>query len=286
MRQVFNRFYTEHASTQVSALTTDGFLKRWGKLLGLDTPLSEVTDKEIGNAVYVMRQESLSGATINKHLGTLRKLCKLANDVWGYQVAKIDFALHRQPEAHYRVRYLTREESARLIAHCPPHLQDIVNFALFTGLRFGNIIGLKWEDINFKAGTITVKVKSQLEGGKNHIIYMAEELVDMLKSLTRDTQYVFAYKGHPIKSNVRKSFLSALKAAGITDFRFHDLRHTHASWLVQSGTQLSVVQDMLGHADPKTTRRYAHHSKEQYIKALGDTFKQSQSQIRHSRWKV
>lgn len=162
-------------------------------------------------------------------------------------------------ENNQRLRFLTDEEAERLLASCTPHLRPIIEVALLTGMRRGELLGLKWEQI--RNGFIYL---TETKGGKARQIPVNDRLALVLKELRHKNQlkspYVFCDSQGRRFYEVKRSFASACKKAGIVDFRFHDLRHTFASHLVMNVGNLKVVQELLGHADIKMTMRYAHLS--------------------------
>ncbi len=163
--------------------------------------------------------------------------------------------LFKEPK---RLRFLSIEEAQGLISVCEPHLQPIVITALHTGMRRGEILGLKWENVDLQHGFILL---SETNNDERREIPIDETLKKTLHSLPHriDTPYVF-HDPRTLKpyQDVKRSFHTALERAGITDFHFHDLRHTFASHLVMAGVDLTAVKELLGHKDIKMTLRYAH----------------------------
>ena len=157
-----------------------------------------------------------------------------------------------------RLRYLSEDEAQRLIDNCDNNLKSIVITALNTGMRKSEILKLTWDRVDLKNRLILLdKTKNgeRREIPINSILYNAfSEIVRNLK-----TDYVF-YNPKTLKPyyEIKKSFAAALKKAHILDFRFHDLRHTFASWLVMGGIDLTTVKELLGHKDVKMTLRYSH----------------------------
>ncbi len=157
-------------------------------------------------------------------------------------------------------------------------------FALYTGARKANVLSCRHEQVDMARGKITFRVKSKLPGGKYHEIDIADGLAELL--VTRlghepgKKGYIFRdHKGkHRYVKDNKKAWKSAKDAAGIDNFRWHDLRHTCASWLRQRGVPLEIIQQILGHANISTTAKYIHHKEDAKANALnlGIT-----SQLRH-----
>ncbi|MCX5712952.1 MAG: site-specific integrase, partial [Candidatus Omnitrophica bacterium] len=164
-------------------------------------------------------------------------------------------------------RYLEREEIDKLLNNCCEHLKPIVIVALHTGMRKGEILGLKWHDIEIKRNIIHLH---DTKNGESREVPMNEivqkTVIGVLKN--PESQYVFCNKDGKPYGNVRKSFFTALTKAGIIDFRFHDLRHTFASQLVMSGVDLNTVRELLGHKSIEMTLRYSHLSPDHKKRAV------------------
>jgi integrase len=173
----------------------------------------------------------------------------------------------RLKENNKRMRFLNQEEIESLRNACSPHLRPIVETAILTGMRRGEILSLKWEQI--RGGFIYLEKTKTNEARQ---IPVSEGLEAILKDIRRRDglryEHVFTYKGNPIESNLQASFGAALKKAGIVDFHFHDLRHTFASQLVLNGGSLKDVQELLGHKSMTMTLRYAHLTQESKRKAV------------------
>jgi integrase len=163
-------------------------------------------------------------------------------------------------ENNRRLRYLSKEESQRLIDACAPHLRPIVITALHTGMRKGEILSLTWDQVDMTNNLILLE---DTKNGRRREIPINETLIETLRKIIRrvDVPYVFydPTTGKPYQ-DVKRSFTSACRRAKITNFRFHDLRHTFASHLVMLGVNLATVRELLGHTTTTMTMRYAHLS--------------------------
>ncbi|NIS63389.1 MAG: tyrosine-type recombinase/integrase, partial [Proteobacteria bacterium] len=170
-------------------------------------------------------------------------------------------------EDNRRLRFLSEEEMLRFLESCSPHLRPIVLTALNTGMRKSEILNLRWDQVDFKHGFILLEVT---KSGERREIPMNQILREALRKIPRrlNNPHVFTNgKGTPYK-DVKGSFASALRKAGIKDFKFHDLRHTFASHLVMEGVDLTTVKELLGHKTLNMTLRYAHLAPGHKVRAV------------------
>ncbi|WP_155845414.1 site-specific integrase [Chitinilyticum aquatile] len=160
-----------------------------------------------------------------------------------------------------RDRWLTREEARQLIAQCPPHLAAVVRFALATGCRAKEITGLEWERVDLDRQTAWL---DQTKNGTPRGVPLNRDAVAVLKEqIGKHDRFCFTFKGEPIRWQLSNTaWLKALERAGITDFRFHDLRHTWASWHRQSGTSCDELKDLGGWKSRSMVDRYAKFATE------------------------
>ncbi len=159
------------------------------------------------------------------------------------------------PENNRRLRYLSVEESQRLVDSCDNHLRPIVITALNTGMRKDEILGLKWDNVDLKAGFILLN-QNQTKNSERKELPINQTLRETLQGIPKQDNIPFVFY-NPLTGkrydNVKRSFNTALKKADIKDFRFHDLRHTFASHLVMAGIDLTTVKELMGHKDFKMT---------------------------------
>jgi integrase len=170
--------------------------------------------------------------------------------------------------SNQRIRYLTEEEIDRLLEECKSakHLYRVVICAINTGMRKGEILSLRWEQIrNGFIYLAKTKTKNPRE------IPINKDLAQMFKEIRKEqglsSKHVFIYNSRVVQK-VHKGFRAALKRAGIEDFKFHDLRHTFASHVIMRGGSLKDVQELLGHKTVTMTLRYAHLSQEHKMNAV------------------
>jgi integrase len=236
---------------------------------GGELPLAEVTAGRIRDytvARLTTKSERLGRpvrpASVNKDLAILRHMLRLAAD--REYVARVPrIQLQREPEG--RLRFLSEAEAGRLLTECAragshpvvtcrsPELLPIVTVALNTGMRRGEILGLTWERVDLARGVLLLE---RTKSGRRREVPMNRAVYDALAPLRGDRTAGRVFG----PSSVRTAFLGACTRARLEDFRFHDLRHTFASWLVMRGRPLKEVQELLGHRSITMTMRYAHLS--------------------------
>src|SRR5262249_11622168 len=151
------------------------------------------------------------------------------------------------------------------------HLKPAVLLSLNTGLRRGELLKLRWENVHFEQRNLTIIGKTSKTGKTRHIP-LNDEALAVLRDWKRqpevNIQWVFSARDGQPFHDMRTSWESTLKRAGITKFRWHDLRHTFASKLVMAGVNLNTVRELMGHSDYKMTLRYAHLAPEHKAAAV------------------
>lgn len=212
---------------------------------------------------------AVSTSTKAKHLALMKALMRAAEREWKW-IEKSPVIKVPQ-ERNKRVRWLEPAEAKRLIDECPEPLKSTVEFALATGLRRSNIVDLKWQQIDLQRKVAWIYPEESKSGRAIGVALneMAEAV--LRRQIGRHHNWVFVHT-ESVKRNdgtttasIRKmrvdsntAWRAALKRAGIEDFRFHDLRHTWASWLIQAGVPLSALQEMGGWESIEMVQRYAH----------------------------
>src|SRR3989475_3905658 len=207
-------------------------------------------------------------ATINRDLSRLRHMLNIAVE-WELLEESPMQGMKFLRENNARTRYLSVDECHRLIDSCmAPHIRAIVTVALHTGMRLGEILNLRWQDLDLSSGFILVR---DSKNGQARQVPMDSMISTLLRSWPRlsdqDIVFTSVLTGGRIV-DVRTGFLNACKRAGLTDLHFHDLRHTFASQFVMSGGSLYTCQRVLGHKSITMTQRYAHLSPTYKIKAI------------------
>ena len=208
-------------------------------------------------------------ASINREMATLRHIFSKAVE-WD-MIDRNPFEKGKSlllKVNNQRIRYLTEDEIAKLLDQCrlQKHLHRIVTCAINTGMRRGEILTLRWEQI--RNGFIYLektKTKNRREIPINHDL--ARVFKEIRKEQELSSKYVFTYNSRTIQ-RVERAFKGAVRRAGIKDFKFHDLRHTFASHVIMRGGSLKDVQELLGHKTMSMTLRYSHLSQEHKKKAV------------------
>jgi integrase len=212
------------------------------------------------------RRDKVTPATVNRELSCIKHMFNKAVQ-WGYLVTNPLRMVNKYKEPPGRVRYLSELEIRRLLQHCTEHIKPIIIMALHTGMRKGEILSLKWSDIDMHNRTITIR---KTKNNEVRILPINNALYRILKVMWQqlDNQYVFSNTEGKPYSDIKVGFRAALRRAGIKDFRFHDLRHTFASRLVMAGVDIRTVQVLLGHKDIRVTMRYSHLSDQNLRRAV------------------
>jgi len=227
--------------------------------------LFEITPEMI-EKYKATRLEKVTPASVNRELACLKHMYTKAIE-WGYVKSNPAKGVKLLKEPPGRLRYLRPEEVEKLLKACVGHIRPIVVTALNTGMRKGELLNLRWADVDLENRKITV-INSK--NNESRVIPANQTLYQELLALSEKAkgEYVFSDKdGHPF-GDIKKGFSSALKRARIENFRFHDLRHTFGSHLVMQGVDLKTVQQVMGHKDIKMTMRYSHLSPEYVQEAM------------------
>lgn len=220
-------------------------------------------DQISGDVIWSITQGELKKgnkpATVNRYLATVRSLLRMARDEWQWidtfpKVRLLSGEVERD-------RWLTREEAQKLISVCPPHLAALVRFALATGCRAREITGLEWERVDLDRHTAWL---NQTKNGTPRGVPLNRDALTVLEGEQgKHPRYCFTFRGKPIGWQLSTTaWIKALEAAEIKDFRFHDLRHTWASWHRQAGTSCDELKDLGGWKSRQMVDRYAKYATE------------------------
>lgn len=259
--------------------------------------LCEITPSVIEKWRTRRLKEGLDPNTVNRQLSDLKACLHRARDIWEMSISeRLNCVKPSKIDRSPKVRYLTVDEEKRLrsaldareddlrsgvIVYVQPtdlsgrtfadHLKPAVIVSLNTGLRRGELLKLKWEDVHFERALLTVVGITSKTGKTRHIPLNAEALATLKawkeQPGVKNAVVFTGPNGQPLH-DMRTAWEGILKRAKINNFKWHDMRHTFASKLVMSGVDLNTVRELLGHADYKMTLRYAHLAPEHKAAAV------------------
>lgn len=240
------------------SLDKDVFLFRWLHNHVGDRYLDEITRERIAEITQAKLAEGVKPSTVNRHLALVRAVLRCAEREWEW----LDRAPYIRflPEPKRRVRWLQPDEADRLLDALPVHLAEMMRFSLSTGLREKNVTQLQWSQVDISRQCAWIH-HDEAKGKKAIAVPLNQDSLTVLRRLEGHCPtYVFTYKGKPVWRANNHAWRKALKRAEIYDFRWHDLRHTWASWHIQRGTPLHVLQELGGWSDASMVQKYAHLS--------------------------
>ncbi len=226
------------------------------------------------------RDQPRSAASVNRELACISKIFSLAVRN-GQADSNPCSQVKRYPENNERSRYLTAEEESALLAALNgsrSYLRPIVQFAINTGMRRGEILGLKWSWVDFARGCIRLPADAT-KNGKPRTVPMNQVVRKVLGASHRGgtvkpDELVFKNpRTRGSLSDVKKSFRAACDDAKLEDFRFHDLRHTFGTRLADTGADPFVIAEVMGHSDLRMTKRYCHatdHRKQGAVERIAE----------------
>lgn len=250
-----------HVKRQLAALRSTGDLPRYGRIwtnvLG-NKPLRAVTPSEI-EAYIRERQDQVSQQTLAHEVAFLRRLFNIARRD-GLTDTNPAQGLARPPRSN-RVRFLSDEEEKALSEALDQVGRKLLVFAVHTGLRRGEQFGLGWDHVNMKLRVLRLP-RSKTEAPRT--VALNDTALRVLRSMPRRLKCPWVFPNETGKNHVdahnfiNRVFVPAVRKAKITDFRWHDLRHTFASRLAMRGVELRTIGELMGHKTIQMTMRYAH----------------------------
>jgi len=219
-------------------------------------PLDAI-DAELIEKARAVRAAESSESTANRYMALLRMILRRAVE-WGW--------LDKAPKVPmYRIgrsepRFITRVQFARLRSHLPEHLKILAEFSVETGLRMRNVTGLQWSQIDLRR-RLAVIPASRAKGGDTITVPLSDRATALIRGQRgiHDT-HVFPFRHRPMDDANGAAFKEAAKLAGVPWLRWHDLRHTWASWHIQAGTPQHILQELGGWKSPQMVTRYAYLS--------------------------
>lgn len=240
------------------SLETDKVHLRWLDKHLRNYQLHEINRDLLEEVALKKEAEGVSQTTVNRVLEVVRAILSRAYREWEW-LDKVPAVRMRKVEKS-RIRWLTIPEANRLLNELPPHLKDMAAFSLATGLRASNVTGLRWHEVDMLRQHAWIH-PDQAKTNKAISVPLNDDAMAVLKARSgTHPEFVFTYKDKPIQQCNTKAWTKALDRAGIKNFRWHDLRHTWASWHVQNGTSLQELQQLGGWSSFEMVLRYAHLS--------------------------
>jgi len=220
--------------------------------------LDEIGRDVLDNVAKARKAEGVSAATVNRMLEVVRSVLRRAALDWEWidRVPKVRMLKVQKK----RIRWLTHEEAGRLLSRLPAHLADMARFTLAAGPRETNVTGLEWSQVDLVRRVAWIHADQSKTKKAYAVPLNAEAVAVIRRQIGKHPVRVFTYRGQPVKRCNNHGWRTALRKADIKDFRWHDLRHTWASWHVQSGTPLHVLQELGGWSSLAMVQCYAHLS--------------------------
>jgi len=200
-----------------------------------------------------------SDRTKDLYVALIRAMFRMAQREWEW-IDQIPAFKTYARGGKVRVRYLTHDQAEALMDRLPDHQREVVMFALATGLRQGNILDLTWDRVDTARRIATIQHGDTKNGDALGVPLNDVALGVLARQRGKHKTHVFTWRGRPLRNANNKTWRAALKACGIEDFRWHDLRHTWASWLRQNDVPTWVLQELGGWKSETMVRRYAHMS--------------------------
>lgn len=250
------------------AVDTKRHLEIWKQLIGKYALINVNTKMILGAREEIQNMETRgkkkSTSTVNRYMAAL-------SVVFSYAVKELEWMddnpiskISHLKEPTPRVRYLSDDERKKLCGQAResnnPYIYAIICVALTTGARKMEILGLRWEDVDLNAKTATLQ---ETKNGERRVLDLIEPALSELKKLyvkRGKSPYVFPNRDGTGVLDITYCWKDLMRATGIENFRFHDLRHTCASYLAMSNVNMATIAEILGHKDMKVTKRYAHLS--------------------------
>lgn len=235
--------------------------------LGADTPLTQITRGAVADFRDSMLETRKPG-TVNRYLTVLRSILNMARDEWEWIESAPKIKRMREEE---RVNWITKDQARRLVSYLPQHLAAMVTFALATGLRSSNIKELRWDQLDSSMAVLSIP-GSEMKSGRDFSAPLNEKAREVLRGQRGlHEKFVFVFRGKPVKQCNTRTFKQACAAAGVPDTRFHDLRHTFASWHIQGGTHQAKLRELGGWSSDRMVQRYAHLGRQHLVEAVEET---------------
>ena len=256
-------------------------LTRWRDLLG-DVRLSALTPNRILQAKSIIAEQKtrydklVSNATVNRYHAALAHVLQVAEIQYGWIESNPIRKVPKLKEPQGRVRFLSDEEQAALIEACSnstnQFLLTIVLIAITTGMRKSEITNLKWSDVDLNRGIAVIEEPKNGQRRSAPLLpQVIEKLIAVKEEISQKSIYLFPGRSNLNPIDIKSSWYRATAEAQLEDFRFHDLRHTAASYLAMDGASVPQIAAVLGHRSHQMASRYAHLSDTSTHQIVGKT---------------
>jgi len=253
---VLNAYWAEHAKFRRSAPMIETHLAELQTGLGAGIVASSLTAADLmayrarRRGMKTPRGGMIQHHSINREFAYLRAALEHCRQ-HGVQMPAIDWRKIRSAEPPGRIRFLSADEYARLLEAAHESIRPIILCAVTTGLRRADVLGLEWRQVKLQERVIQIR---RTKANRALTIRISGALMAALSRTPPEKR-----RGRVFDlTNFRKRWDRAVKSAGLEDFRFHDLRHTFASWARQAGADIADICEALGHSSISMTMRYAH----------------------------
>jgi len=278
LNDLIERFLNNPGLKSKTSLQYTSQLQWWSEQLGTLT-LSEITPDKIATKRDKLLSKGYKTSSANRYVAALSSACAMASREFGWIQTNPCSKIRKLSEPRGRTRYLSDEERGLLIEACEKsgvkELFIIVVLALNTGARKNELRWLRRSDVDLQQGTL------MFQDTKNDMIRSIPVVgrgLDILREWGKlrrlDTDLVFPGKNPENPVLFEKSWRNALKSAGIEDFRFHDLRHSAASYLAMNGVPIRTIAEILGHKTLGMVQRYSHLNPEHLRSEISRTMKE------------
>jgi integrase len=252
-REAVLRYLNENTYKKTLQADRDN-LKKLDPFLG-HLLLRQVSMDSLWPFIQQRRDEGVTDATINRALEVVRRIFHLARDEWCWLQRFPKIRMLKEPKR--RIRFLRHQEVDHLLEELPDHMRPVVKFAVNTGCRMSEILNLEWSRVDFSRRVAWLDHGTTKNGDGRGIPLNKDAVLALRELVGQHQRWCFTFRGKPIKA-IGSCWKRALKRAGIENFRFHDLRHTWASWHVMNGTSLQELMELGGWKSYEMVLRYAH----------------------------
>lgn len=264
LTEALGTYWNDVGKTKASRDSIWKYFERLSDIIGPHKPLSEISNADLMQ--YRARRRGLDNVqpqTVNRDLDMLRAALFHARDIYGQSVPNLAWKKVKVAEAPHRLRFLSADEYRNLIAAAHAELVPIIICAVATGLRRENILEMTWAQVDLENAVITVP---RTKSGKPMQVRITGNLRAALGQMSakRHTAAIAAGRvpsGRErvfVRTGFRRRWASATTGARLDNVRFHDLRHTFASWARIAGADLATIKEAMDHSHISVTMRYAH----------------------------